>query len=180
MPPDMLRSAAQQPAPSACIPHSATHSQASLPPWDPLQHLRVDPSGAQVPGDGTINHIHITDYEIEGEVPLKELCPLTGLVVSSVAVSLPVTSRAGGQGSANGAQEAPAASATMPPYRAAAAGAAGCCRLPNRAAPSLPSNITTPDVHEFDVDGSAPTHPSTFFLPTPPPPIRSLMWTAAP
>lgn len=34
----------------------------------------------QVPGTGVINHIHITDYSIEGAVPLEELCPLSGLV----------------------------------------------------------------------------------------------------
>ena len=38
----------------------------------------------QVPGDGTINRIHITDYGLEGEVPLEELCPLTRLVVSAL------------------------------------------------------------------------------------------------
>lgn len=39
----------------------------------------------QVPGTGVINHVHITDYFLEGEVPLAELCPLTNLVVSGRA-----------------------------------------------------------------------------------------------
>lgn len=34
-----------------------------------------------MPGDGTLTNVHITDYGIEGEIPLKELCPFTRLRV---------------------------------------------------------------------------------------------------
>ncbi|KAI3425934.1 hypothetical protein D9Q98_007906 [Chlorella vulgaris] len=53
--------------------------------WGNWDHVacrgeRVTYTKEKVPGDGTINHIHITDMLIEGPVPLAELCPLTGLV----------------------------------------------------------------------------------------------------
>ena len=33
----------------------------------------------KLPGDGRVTDVHITDYHVEGSLPLKELCPLTRL-----------------------------------------------------------------------------------------------------
>jgi len=32
-----------------------------------------------VPGNGEVTNVHITDYKVEGEVPLKELCSFQSL-----------------------------------------------------------------------------------------------------
>ncbi|PRW34079.1 glycoside hydrolase isoform A [Chlorella sorokiniana] len=52
--------------------------------WGNWDHMgcrgeRIAEDKYRVPGDGIITNIHITDYSIEGEVPIKELCPLKGL-----------------------------------------------------------------------------------------------------
>lgn len=42
-------------------------------------HSIPAPCPPQVPGSGQITNVHITDYSIEGAVPLPELCPLASL-----------------------------------------------------------------------------------------------------
>lgn len=49
--------------------------------WDHMacRGQRVSHDKYMVPGSGQITNVHITDYSIEGAVPLPELCPLASL-----------------------------------------------------------------------------------------------------
>ena len=75
-----------------CLPasHGPSHSTpCHLPPappyaLPPAPFCPLPLTLLQVPGDGFINHVHITDYQLEGEVPLKELCPFTRLTVGQL------------------------------------------------------------------------------------------------
>ncbi|KAL4436980.1 hypothetical protein ABPG75_004119 [Micractinium tetrahymenae] len=70
-------------------PTDASNSDSSCDPcgrevWGNWEHMacrgrRVAHDKYELPGSGQITNIHITDYSIEGAVPLAELCPLKSL-----------------------------------------------------------------------------------------------------